>query len=524
MTKIINRYLRVAATALCLTVATITSAETLYRSPLLITVTIEGLSDEYLEVLLPYFGNNGLRKLMNKSRYYHSVDYGPGVDATAAAAILFTGAAPTVNGISASTIYDLENTQVRHIFYDESQIGNFTDLTLSPSAILSSTIADELKIDTSGEATVISLSPSSHNSIIASGHAGNSAFWIDDITGAWASTAYYRDVPRAVNDHNYHNPLDRTLDTLRWTPVISPSLFPSFARTKQSEGFTHSFPRKKNDRIKQFKNTPLVNTEVINMAVKLLQTSQFGRDDIPDMLNLTLNMNTSGFTPMERVDAYLRLDRELTRLMTAAQAVAGTDRVLMVIAGVPGTLTEKRDYKSWNVPAGDFSVRKAISLLNLYLIAIHGNGDWVKGYHRRHFYLNRKLIKDSGLDLNQFRSEVADFLARMSGISEVYTIDSVLAGRIGDNPQALRRNTDMAHSGDVIIEVNPGWTISDENNSHTELSPYSAESYPFLISGPGIGVSRESTPIDARGIASIISRALHISVPNGTSIPSPSLQ
>ncbi|MDE7410500.1 MAG: alkaline phosphatase family protein [Paramuribaculum sp.] len=523
MIERVSKYIRVVIIAWICLVCGI-NVRAVYRSPLLITVTVEGLSDEYLEVLSPYFGKEGLRKIMDSSLYYHTVDYGPGVDAVAAEAILHTGAAPTVNGISAATVYDADSGRARHSLYDDSQIGNFTDLTLSPAAILSSTIADELKINTSGEAYVISLAPSAHGAIIASGHAGNSAFWIDDITGAWASTAYYRDVPRTVTDYNYRTPLNGKLDTLRWTPVIAPELFPSFARTSLKGGFSHTFPRKAADRIERFKTTPMVNTEIVNMAIQLLKTTRLGRDESPDMLNLTLRLDTSGRTEMERADAYLRLDRDLSRLMSEAQLITGADNVTLVVTGVPGKLTAQRDYRAWNVPAGDFSVRKAVSLLNLYLIAVHGNGDWVKGYHRRHFYLNRQLIKERNLDLNQFRSEVADFLARMSGVSSVYTIDSVIAGRIGDNPQALRRNTSVAHSGDVIIEVSPGWVITDENLADTELSPYAAESYPFFISGPGIGARRVTSPVDARAIAPMISRAMHINAPNGATIPSPSLK
>ncbi len=77
----------------------------------------------------------------------------------------------------------------------------------------------------------------------------------------------------------------------------------------------------------------------------------------------------------------------------------------------------------------------------MYLIALHGNGDWVTGYFNRNFYLNQRLIKENRLDASDVRAEAAEFLARMSGVSGVYTIDDIIASRAGDNANELKRNT-----------------------------------------------------------------------------------
>ena len=37
----------------------------------------------------------------------------------------------------------------------------------------------------------------------------------------------------------------------------------------------------------------------------------------------------------------------------------------------------------FNVPAGEFHPKRATALLNMYLMAIYGQGDWVEGYHNR---------------------------------------------------------------------------------------------------------------------------------------------
>lgn len=155
----------------------------------------------------------------------------------------------------------------------------------------------------------------------------------------------------------------------------------------------------------------------------------------------------------------------------------------------------------------------------------HGNGQWVDGYHNRHFYLNHKLISEQNLDLTSLRAEAADFLGRMSGISNVYPIEAITASRAGDNPEALKRNTSLAHSGDVVIEINPGWEVVDDPNASRpgdviRDAPIPA---PLFIMAPGLPHTKITEPLDARKVAPTIARILRIRSPNGSSQPALSI-
>lgn len=495
------------------------------RSPIVVGIVVNGLSEDYLQRLAPYFSESGFKRLMNTGLAIPNLDYGPDTDAASATAILYTGAAPSVNGVPASVIYDLVTNAPRHVLFDAGSIGNFTDETLSPAAIPVSTISDELKIDTDGHGFVYSIAPDSHQAIISAGHAGNGAFWLNDRNGSWATSTFYRDVPRTVTDRNYLNPLSKRIDTMKWEPMYPPAVYPSFTHATERRPFKHTFPRKSSDRYFALKSTPIVNTEVTDLAVGMINSQQLGSDSEPDMLNITYNLDLPGASPVELADAYLRLDRDLSRVLAAADMSAGRGRATVFLAGIPGSESTETDYLRFNIPTGEFSVKKAESLLNLYLIALHGNGDWVSGYHRRHFFLNRKLIKDRGLDLSDFRREVADFLIRMAGVSDAYTIDDVTSGRAGENPAATRRNISVAHSGDVIIAVNPGWKITDDGTAgQPQQQRVSTGMAPAYIIGPEIAPRRIETPVDARALAPTVVRAIHIRSPNGAAIPAISVK
>ncbi len=497
------------------------------RPQLLVGIMVEGLNDEYITLLNDYLCDGGFRRLMRDGVTIANLDYGPGVDPAAATAMVFTGAAPSVNGISGAKIYDATTRRGQNILTDPSTIGNFTGETLSPKGILVSTLGDEVRLDAAGTGWVYSAAADPVQAIIMAGHAGNSAFWINADKGNWATTTHYKDLPQTMSARNYTRPLTAAVDTMVWTPLLDASVYPDVPDYKRQYPFRHNFPRKDADRYDHFKASPKANTEITNVAVDYLNGMQFGQRGPVDMLALGYTVAPYPYTRdadnrMETLDSYLRLDRYLDRLFRTIDRRLGAGNALIFLAGCPPSTNGPRDDEKWGVPSGEFSPRKATSLLNMYLMALHGNGEWVTGYFNRNFYLNQRLIKESKLDLADVRAEAAEFLARMSGVSVVYTIDDIIASRAGDNAQALKRNTVVPHSGDVIISLTPGWCVVDDQNALTAEPQAAREAYipsSAFILGGGVKPQIIDTPVDARVIAPTVSRLLRIRSPNAASLP-----
>lgn len=228
-------------------------------------------------------------------------------------------------------------------------------------------------------------------------------------------------------------------------------------------------------------------------------------------------------TRAEAMDSYLRLDRDLARLFSVIDEKGpGMDRTLVFVSGTPLTNRSRRDDEKWGIPFGEFSSRKAVSLLNMYLMAIHGNGEWVSGYHDGQLYLNHKLIKERNKDLRSMRDESARFLTRMSGVTNAWTIDDVLDRRATEQPDALRRNTAVASAGDVFVTIAPGWQETDDDSDldtpHTTVRAASATAPAFILN-PGSKPATISTPVDARTLAPTVCGLLRIRSPNGASLP-----
>lgn len=488
------------------------------QSPLVVTITVEGLSSDYLQLVSDQLVEGGLKRFLSEGVTLSRLDYGPGLDGAAAATLVYTGASPNVNGIPSALIYDLSTKLPKSALHDASMIGNFTDETFSPASIKVSTLGDELRMESDGKGRVYSIAPTSHTAIAGAGHAGNGAYWVNDMTANWASTAYYKDMPSAVKNRNYQNGLASRLDSMKWTPLLNMSLYPGVTEDQLKQPFRISYPRKDVQRVRNFLTSPLANSEVTDVAIDLLDETRLGTGPATDMLAIGYVIPTSA-TRTQIVDSYLRLDRDIARLLAGIDRIAGKGKSLVMLAGTPTSQGASADDKKWNIPAGLYSVKRALSLLGIQLMAVHGNGEWVLGYHDRNFYLNRNLIKDKGLSLQDFRQEVADFLGRMAGISDVVTIDDIIASRAGDNPQAVKRNTSLTHAGDVIIEVAPGWQIVDDGTGRASgAQRHTAVDIPAFFIAPEMKRLQIDAPVDARTLAPTVAKLLLIRAPNGASV------
>lgn len=499
------------------------------RPKLVVGIFVEGLTAEYVNLLRHNFSQNGFNRFIDNGVTIENVDFGPRIDATAATAILMTGAAPGVNGVPASMIWNPDLKTEYPILLDSKSIGNFTTETYSPEALKVSTVGDEIRIADGGLGEVHSVAAGPQVSIILAGHAGNSGFWINDVNGRWSTSTFYKDVPAPVSRRNYGVTLSSRLDTMSWQPMLPLSRYPDIPDYKKVYAFRHTFPQKDLDRFKAFKTSAPANREVATVAAEYISSQKLGSRGVTDMLNLGFDVSPYQFgreadNRLERMDAYVRLDADIANLIRAIEKGPGMNHTLIFIAGTPAPASGKRDDERWNIPSGQFSPRRAISLLNLYLMAIHGNGDYVNGYHNGYFYLNHKVIKDKDINETEIRREAADFLARMSGVSTVYTIDDILGRRAGDDPNALQRNVSPNHAGDLLVQVNPGWEISDGDSTgvtqtHTPVVRNVATTTPVYILAPGLTSATIDETVDARRIAPTITRLLRIRSPNAASLP-----
>ncbi len=441
------------------------------KPSLVVSIVVDQLRSDYIELLQDYFSEDGFNRLVKDAVYISNVDYNiPNVDAVSATGMIYTGTYPRINGITGANRYNMETKSSEPILTDKSATGNFTDERYSANALKVSTIADELRVSNAQMGYVYSIAPNSQQSIIMAGHAGNSAFWINEKTGKWATTTYYKQVPAVMQKRNYHSPLSVRLDTTSWEPTLHVSKYPDIPLIRKSYPFRYIFPNRNIDRYENYINSPLVNSEITSLAIDYIKNIGLGKRGETDMLNLAYTLapyryTSESDTRIELQDSYIKLDRDLARLIKEIDATVGLDKTLIIITSTGYFNDNSVDDIKYNIPSGEFNLKRTMSLLNVYLMAIYGNGNWVLGLHEKQLYLNRTLIKERGVELTEIRTKTAEFLRQASGIMSAYTLDDIINNPSTEDLYKLYNSIVTSNGADIYLTILPGWSIIDSDNS-----------------------------------------------------------
>lgn len=513
--------LLVAAFTVAVTSFSQVSADGNRRQSLVVTIVVDQLRTDYLELLRCHFGKDGFNRLIDRGAYIDNVRFDiPMADIANTTAMIFTGSYPSINGISSEKIYRLKNRQSDFILSDPARIGNFTNETFSPAALKVSTIADELRME-SGYGTVYSLSADAQQAIIMAGHAGNSAFWISDVDGKWATSTYYKDVPKAISDRNYKMPIASRLDTMVWTPALPLEKYFDIPSHKRYTPFRHSYALSDRDRYRKFKKSALANEEIAQVAIECLKTLKLGKRGTTDMLNIGFSAapyhSNDEDCRIETQDIYLRLDSQIAQLLSTIDSQVGLQNTLVVLTSTGYYTDNSLDDERYGIPTGEYHPSRAVSLLNMYLMALYGNGEWVSGYYNCHFFLNRELIKNKDLDLSVLRAKSSEFLRQMSGVSAAYTFEEILNNPTSEEAMRLHRSMVPAIAPDITIEVNPGWKIVEDEHSKSKkvrMVRYNAVSTPAFIMARGVVPRKIAEPVEATILAPSVARILRVRSPN----------
>ena len=141
--------------------------------------------------------------------------------------------------------------------------------------------------------------------------------------------------------------------------------------------------------------SPFINEEVNLLTEELLAKSTIGQDDVPDLLSLTYyagnyNHRSIQECAMEMQDTYVRLDRSIAALLDIIDRKIGLHNVLFCITSTGYADAETPDPGIYRVPGGEFYLNRCATLLNMYLMATYGEGQYVEAYHNQQIYLNHK--------------------------------------------------------------------------------------------------------------------------------------
>jgi hypothetical protein len=518
-----NRYLYITLLALLGFTTDAQSQETSRTAPrLVISITIDQLRSDYLEAFTPLYSEGGLKRLLSGGMVFVNASYPfTPVDRASAIAALSTGTTPYYNSIVGNRWLNRETLRPIGCVDDSRYAGLLTHEMTSPDGLLTSTLGDELKVTTGGMAIVYAIAPYREAAVLSAGHAADAALWIDNVHGDWCTSTYYTKLlPSWLNIYNEQKAPTKKIASTQWEPLYDVTgKYNYFLYTDDNKPFKHKFTG--DYRYNDYKESALINTDITELAVHCIASTHMGDDMVTDLLSLTYFAGTYGHQrvtdcQMELQDTYMRLDRELERLMAYIDLHFQASDVLYVVTSTGYSDVEPADYSSFRIPTGTLNMTRTAHLLNMYLGGIWGQGAYVESTYQNQIFLNHKLLETKKISLNEATGRAQELVAMMQGVRNVYTSLQLLTAQ---SPQMakIRNAFHPQRCGDIIIEAAPGWNVLNEETQQSYVSTASFIQFPIIIYGGGTQPERITTPVTTDRIAPTIARSIRIRAPNACS-------
>lgn len=510
------------------------------KPKLIIGIVVEQMRYDYLGRFWNQFGEGGFRRLVSEGNNCKNANYNhfftqTGVNFTT----IVTGTTPSYHGIVSDEWFIPLKNKVINCVEDENEKtvgGSFEAGRISPKNILTTTIGDEIRLSNFMQSKVISISLDGKPAVLAGGHNPNAAYWLDAESGKFVSGSYYmNDLPAWVNEFNNKKFADMYM-ARTWEPKLPLNEYKQCLTDDNpyETGIygkkTFPYPlyelggKKNLDKFdyKILKTTPFGNKLTTDFAINAIVNEALGKDDNPDLLMVSFSATeyigqNFGTSSIEVMDAFLKLDEDIAHFLSFLDAEIGKHNTLIFFTSDHGAAANAEYLASTKIPVGYFSQTSSVSLLKSYLNAIYGKGDWVKHYHAQQVYLNRDLIEESKLNLNDVQNKAAQFLLQFTGVSNTVTATTLQNSYFSDGVFAkMQKGYNQKRSGDVIINLDPGWAEKN-GSSATHNSSYSYDTHvPLIWYGWKIKRGNVFEKVDMTAVAPTISYFLEIASPNAS--------
>lgn len=491
---------------------------------LILFVVIDELDNDQLLILQSSLSDKGINRLSREGFRFTSVtshDFSayPGTRLTS----VFSGVTPAIHGIVGEQWFDQRNGKLS----DPVAFNSFA-VHKTVQSNMARTLADYLKSVYGPGSRVGAISINAPWMAHSLGYnpdyfyaynRHNGTFF--DVMQSGADTTWVKQFNLRYNTNGYFN--------RQWGPVKDITTYTEYRfKSVEARRDFRSFFYNMNDggvdgfRFGKVAASPYANTLLRDFTVAFLVNTQFGYDETPDILSVCFTarpfIKTNGsILPAEKEDMLLRLDGELASLIDFLDIDLGRKNYLMVLTAASNSAGDQSTHGVQGKNTGTFESQKVMSLLNLYLMAIHGQGKWVNGIHDGVVFLNRHLIDDKGLLLKEMQESAAKFLLEVSGVSKaIPAYDLVLETRydplISDNVFPMR-------AGDVYITLLPGWQTPVSLLGSRQDGFPGQRTVPFILFGWQTNAGAWHENVNATHLVPILMKNMGLTHPSVSQTP-----
>lgn len=497
---------------------------------LVVNIVVSQMRYDLLNKLAANFADNGFNRFLNGGTSFANADYNYMMTTTPAGlATLTTGANPSTHGISAMRWVDLTTAKITTLIDDPNVNGLECDAEIgrySPRHLTTPTLGDHL-LTANPDSRSVTLAADPTSAIVAGGFTGH-VYWLDSTRCSWISSGHYFDaLPQWVTRYNKNRVTDYLLN-YQWTQSRPASLYKNktctiFEQESSEPGklkklFSFDFLRKHYvaRNFSRVLYTPAGNVLIGEFAKQAIIHEELGKDNATDLLTVVFDTpryagELFGPESMEVEDMYYQLDAVLADLIDFIYTQAGADNVVLMLTSDHGASDTYDDNKK--LPMGRFNAHQFLVIMNGFMNAQYGAGDWVIDYCDRQLFLNRPLMFSNNLNIEEVQTRVAAFALQFRGVSHAITSTALQNSYFGDGyGERIQNSFYPRRSGDVTINLMPGWIELEGNQLSRTGSMYRYDTHvPLIFLGKGIPAQCVSRPVTMTDVAPTLAHIMQLS-------------
>ncbi|RAJ13480.1 alkaline phosphatase PafA [Olleya aquimaris] len=507
------------------------------KPKLVVGVVVDQMRYDYLTRFYSKYGEGGFKKIIQqgfncKNNHFNYVPTytGPGH------ASVYTGTTPKMHGIISNYWYDKVSDSDVYCAGDTTvqSVGTLHKAgQMSPHRLKTTSFADQNRLFTQLRGKTIGISLKDRGAILPAGHTANAAYWFHGLDeGRFISSTYYLEsLPNWVQSFNNSAVAESYLK--EWNTLYNINTYTESGSDLNAfeGGFkgkdTATFPydlkalSEYNRGYDIIKTTPYGNSIVVDFAIAAIEGEQLGQDNFTDVLTVSFSStdyvgHNFGVNSKEIEDTYIRLDKDLERLINTLDAKVGKGNYTLFLTSDHGAVEVPSYLQSVKIPAGYFELDTFKAKLEASDVFNYKAKDFIKNVSNNQIFLDRQLIKSYGLDLAAVQQAIVNLIIDYPHIDKAYTATSMSNTEFAEGIENLLQNGyNQKRSGDVLFVLDPA-VISYSVTGSTHGSALNYDTHvPLLFYGHGIknGSTLQRTTIP--DIAPTMSSLLGISFPNG---------
>ena len=281
---------------------------------------------------------------------------------------------------------------------------------MSPHRLLTTTIGDELKLF-NPNSNVIGISLKDRGAILPAGHSANAAYWMNN-DGEWITSDYYMNaLPEWLIEYQREKP--------------SSSYFKG---NWEADGFSYDMDSLLASKgPSAIKSTPFGNEILKDLAIEIIKKEKLGQGTFLDMLSISFSStdyigHQYGPHAEELIDTYIKLDKDISELLTTLEKTVGKENCLVFLTSDHGVVSVPNKLKEKKIPAGYFIASRLKDKLNKVLIKKYGQGEWVLNYSNQQIFLNSELIDENNISKKEIQQYCAEYLLEIDGVQHPFTL------------------------------------------------------------------------------------------------------